>query len=300
MNTVAFFTTRPVTVVERLTAYWEMTKPRLSGLVLVTTGVGFVAASGGVVDGWLLLHTLIGTALVAGGAAVLNQYLERDVDALMSRTRHRPLPSGRVAPEEALAYGVLLAAAGLCYLTVGVSWLAGLLAGVSLATYLFCYTPMKRTTALCTLVGGIPGALPPMIGWAAARGTLDAGAWALGALLFLWQQPHFLAIACLYREDYARAGLPMLPVVDEDGAATGRQVVLYATALLPVSVLPLVLGLAGAGYGASALLLGAAFCVCAVRLAVQPRSLPRARQLFLASVCYLPIVLLALICCPRP
>ena len=282
-----------------LTACWEMTKPRLSGLVLVTTFVGFVAASRGVVDAWLLIHTLIGTALVAGGAAVLNQYLERDVDALMRRTMNRPLPDGRITPEEALSCGVLLSVAGLLYLAVGVRVVAGLLAALSLGTYLFCYTPMKRKTSLCTLVGGIPGALPPMIGWAAARGTIDAGAWALGALLFLWQQPHFLAIACLHREDYARAGLPMLPVTDTDGAATGRQVLLYTTALLPVSVLPSVIGLAGSGYGAGALILGGAFCVCAARLAGRPRSLPRARQLFLASVLYLPVVLLALICCPR-
>ena len=277
----------------RAAEYLELTKPRLTSLVLLTTLVGFHAASRSPLDVRLLMHTLIGTALVVAGAAVLNQYLERDVDALMRRTAGRPIPSGRVAPEDALAFGVLLSIAGLLYLAAGVRLIAALLAALSLGAYLFAYTPMKRRTSLCTLVGGIPGALPPMIGWAAARGTLEGGAWILGAILFLWQQPHFLAIAWLYREDYAAAGLPMLPVVDDGGRSTGRQAMLYALALVPVSLLPVMHGYAGSSYFAGALLLGCLFFACGAALAAA-RSHAAARRLFLASLAYLPALLLCL------
>lgn len=273
----------------RAADYLALTKPRLTGLVLLTTLAGFHAATRGPLDGGLLLSTLMGTALVAAGAAVLNQYLERDVDALMRRTRRRPLPAGRVAPEEALAFGVLLSAAGLLYLAFAVRMLAALLAALSLGTYLFLYTPMKRTTPLCTLMGGVPGALPPMIGWAAARDALGIEAWLLFVILFLWQQPHFLAIAWLYREDYAAAGLPMLPVVD-DGDSTGRQAMLYAAALVPASLLPVIHGQAGAPYVVGALVLGAGFLACGAALAIAS-SRPAARRLFLASLIYLPTLL---------
>ncbi len=268
----------------------ELTKPRLTALVLVTTFAGFYLASPAAPDLWLLVRTLLGTALVAGGAAVLNQYLERDVDALMSRTRCRPLPTGRVTPHEALAFGVLLCVIGLMLLAVGVGLLASLLAAVSVTSYLFCYTPMKRRTSLCTLVGGIPGGLPPLIGWAAARGSVGVEAWSLFTILFLWQQPHFLAIAWLYRDDYVRAGLPMLPVVDDDGASTGRQALLYALALVPVSLLPVLQRQATPPYVVGALALGIAFCVCGAALANQ-RSRPIARRLFVASLIYLPALL---------
>ena len=277
----------------RAADYLALTKPRLTSLVLLTTLAGFHAASRGSLDAWRLIHTLIGTTLVAAGAAVLNQYLECDVDALMRRTAGRPIPAGRVAPEDALAFGVLLSVAGLLYLAAGVRLIAALLAALSLGTYLFAYTPMKRRTSLCTLVGGIPGALPPMIGWAAARGTLEGGAWILGAILFLWQQPHFLAIAWLYREDYAAAGLPMLPVVDDEGRSTGRQAMLYALALVPVSLLPVMHGHAGPPYFVGALLLGLLFFACGAALAVT-RSRAAARRLFLASLAHLPALLLCL------
>ena len=270
--------------------FLELTKPRLTAMVLMTTAAGFVLGATGAIDGWLLARTLLGTALVAAGAAALNQYLERDVDALMHRTMRRPLPSGRVTPSDTLAFGVLLCVAGVLALAAGAGLLAALLAIVSVVSYLACYTPMKRRTSLCTLVGGIPGGLPPMIGWAAARGTVNADAWVLFAILFLWQQPHFLAIAWLYREDYARAGLPMLSVVDDGGAGTGRQALLYALALVPVSLLPVLHGQATLMYVPGALALGAAFCVGSAALA-RRRSRVAARWLFAASLVYLPALL---------
>ena len=225
---------------------------------------------------------LAGTGLVAAGASVLNQVMERDTDALMLRTRTRPIPSGRILPGEARAFGALLTATGLAVLV----WLCGpLAAAVALATwasYLFAYTPLKRRTPLATLVGAVPGALPPVIGWAAARGRLDAGAFILFAILFLWQIPHFLAIAWLYRDDYARAGFPMLPVLDREGTFAGRQAVVHSLALLLVSLAPAVAGLAGPAYLAGAFLLGVALTLFALRLA-RARDLVAARGLFLAS-----------------
>ena len=281
----------------RVRALWELTKPRVTGLVVLTTWVGFHLGqrhpAGDAPDAWRLAATLVGTALASGGAAALNQYLERDVDALMRRTAQRPLPSGRLAPEDALAWGVLLISGGLLLLLLAASPLAGLLAALTVASYVFWYTPLKRRSALCTLVGGIPGALPPVIGWAAACGTVGLEAWLLFALMFLWQLPHFLAIAWLYRDEYAAAGLPMLSVVDAGGAATGRQSLLYALALLPVSLLPMACGLAGRTYLAVAVMLGVAFAAAALLLMLHPER-TAARRLFLASLLYLPVVLTAL------
>jgi protoheme IX farnesyltransferase len=256
-------------------------------MVVFTALVGFVTASSGSPWSALLVAALAGTGLVAAGASVLNQVMERETDGLMLRTRGRPIPSGRVQPAEARAFGALLTAAGIAALLGLCGPLAAGVAFTTWASYLFAYTPLKRRTPLATLVGAVPGALPPVIGWAAARGTLDAGAFILFAILFLWQVPHFLAIAWLYREDYARAGFPMLPVLDREGAFTSRQAVVHSLALLVVSLAPAVAGLAGPTYLAGAFLLGAALTVFALRLA-RARDLVAARALFLASVVYLP------------
>jgi protoheme IX farnesyltransferase len=256
-------------------------------MVVFTALVGFVTASPGPFALGPLGAALAGTGLVAAGASVLNQVWERDTDALMLRTRMRPLPAGRVHPADAYIFGGALTAAGLTLLL----WLSGPLAAAvaftTWASYLFVYTPLKRRTPLATLVGAVPGALPPVIGWAAARQSLDGGALVLFAILFLWQIPHFLAIAWLYRDDYARAGFPMLPVIDRDGSFTARQAVVHSLALLLVSLAPGVLGLGGPWYLGGAFLLGVALTLFALRLATA-RDLVAARALFLASVLYLP------------
>jgi protoheme IX farnesyltransferase len=268
----------------------ELTKARISLMVMVTAAAGFLLASGGGVDVGLLAHALAGTGLLAAGAGVLNQVVERDTDALMRRTADRPIPAGRVDPDAALGLGVVLAVAGMGWLALAANPLAALLGAATLAGYLFVYTPLKRVSSLATLVGAVPGAMPPLIGRAAARGSLGAGAWALFGILFLWQLPHFLAIAWMYRADYQRGGMPMLPVIDPGGSRTGRQSVLYAAALVPVSLAPTALGLTGAVYFAGALALGLAFF--GVALAFQ-RALSNqaARRLLLVSVLYLPAVL---------
>ena len=273
---------------------YELTKPRMNFLVVVTTAVGFyMAARGGFTDWALLAHTLVGTALAAAGASVLNQYVERGHDGLMRRTQSRPLPAGRVAPLEALCFGVGLSAGGALYLSAFVNGLTATLGVVTIATYVFLYTPLKRHTTLCTIVGAVPGAIPPMMGWAAATDALPAEAWALFGILFFWQMPHFLAIAILYRDDYAAGGFKMLPVVDEGLVATGRQMLLYGLALIPVSLMPVGLRMAGGVYFAAAVLLGVAFlgfgAACALR-----KGRADARRMFFASIIYLPLLLAAL------
>ena len=278
----------PVPPVRATPADWlELAKPRITAMVVFTALVGYVTASSGAAWNLLLAAALAGTGLVAAGASVLNQVMERDTDALMLRTRTRPLPAGRIGPGEARAFGVLLTLSGLATLLWLSGPLAAAVAGATWASYLFAYTPLKRRTPLATLVGAVPGALPPVIGWAAARGRLDAGAFILFAILFLWQVPHFLAIAWLYRDDYARAGFPMLPVLDREGTFTSRQAVVHCLALLLVSLAPAVVGLAGPAYLAGAFLLGVALTLFALRLA-RARDLASARGLFLASVLYLP------------
>ena len=285
----------------RFADFCELIKSRLTMLVLVTTLAGFYLGWSGPMDLLRLFHTLLGTALVAAGAAALNELIERDADAAMARTHDRPLPSGRMSPNTALLIGFGLAVAGLTYLFLLVNVLSSALAALTMGTYLFAYTPLKRVTTLNTLVGAIPGALPPLIGWAAARGTLDVGGWVLFALLFFWQMPHFLAIAWMYREDYARAGFVMLPNLDEAGVATGRQAVNYAFALLLVSLLPSLLGMAGRVYFFGAFALGAWMIYRAVRMQMQPEQ-GSARRLFFASIIYLPLLLalLALSKVPLP
>jgi protoheme IX farnesyltransferase len=274
----------------RLADYLALTKPRVIAMVLVTTAVGYYLGSPGTPVLVPLVYALVGTALAAGGTLALNQYVERDLDAQMERTRHRPLPEGRVHPGEALAVGLGLLVAGLTVLAAGAHALAALVTGGIAVTYLLVYTPLKPVTSLCSIVGAVPGALPPVAGWAAARGALGPEPWILFAIMFLWQIPHSLAIGCVYREDYARAGIRLLPVIDRDGASTGRQVVSNCLALVPVALLPTLVGLAGAVYFLVALVLGLGFLWAAIGLA-RTRSTADARRLLLASLVYLPVLL---------
>lgn len=268
----------------------ELIKMRLTSLVLLTTAVGFYVGIRGAMDWMLLFHTLLGTALVASGAAALNQLIEREHDAKMARTEDRPLPSGRLQPETVLIGGALAAAIGLAYLAWKVNLLTSILGVITLTSYLFVYTPLKRITSLNTVIGAIPGALPPLMGWTAARDQINVEGWSLFAILFFWQLPHFLAIAWMYREDYARAGFAMLPVIDPDGIRTGKQAVSHTLGLLSVSLFPVLFGLAGWFYCAGAIVLGTIFLVAAIRFS---RHLTRdhARQLFFASIIYLPLLL---------
>jgi len=267
-----------------------LTKPRVVLMVLVTTLMGYDVALTGPADYLRMIHLLIGSLLAAGGTLALNQYRERDLDARMDRTRARPLPAGRLQPLEAWLFGVALTLVGTAYLAALVNPLVALVTLATTILYLFAYTPLKRRTPLCTLVGAVAGALPPVAGWAGARGDVAPGAWVLFAILFLWQLPHTLAIARLYRDDYARAGVRVLPVVDPDGASTGRQVVLACVALVCVSLLPAVAGWTGPIYLAGALVLGLAFSAVGVEQALVPS--PRAaRHVLLASLIYLPLLL---------
>ena len=273
--------------------FLELTKPRITFLVLVTTAVGYIVGARGSFDAVAFASLLVGTAFVSGGASALNQYWEREVDGQMRRTRSRPLPSGRVAAGDALAFGLLLSAAGLGLLA-SINGLTYFLGIAALASYVAVYTPLKRVTSLCTIVGAVPGALPPLMGWAATRNSLDLGGWALFAVLFLWQLPHFLAIGWMYREDYARAGLPMLPVLEPDGRSTGRQAVVYAAALIPLSLAPAPLHMAGRVYFAGALALGLAFLWLTFRFAMT-RSSRDARRAFFGSLAYLPLLWILMI-----
>ena len=278
--------------------YIELTKPRITWLILMSTGIGYFfglpAASN-----WLeflkgihllsLLHTILGTGLIASGTAALNQWYEREADRHMRRTSGRPLPSGRLLARNALAFGAALSVAGFVELWLGVNLLSAAIGAFTLASYLFLYTPMKQRTWWSTTVGAIPGAMPPMIGFAAAAGAITRESWVLFAILFLWQFPHFYAIAWMYREDYARAGIRMLPVVEPDGRSTARQIVLYGMALIPVSLIPGMLGMSGRVYLAGALLLGLWFLYSGVRVALE-RTVARARSVLVTSVLYLPLI----------
>jgi heme o synthase len=271
-----------------------LTKPRLNLLVLITTLAGLYLAEPAGVSTSLLVHTLVGSALVAGGAAALNQVLERATDALMRRTRNRPLAAGRLGALEGAALGALLSLAGLAELATFTNLTAAAVAAVTLASYVFLYTPLKTRSSLATLIGAVPGALPPVIGWAAATGTISGPAMVLFGIVFLWQMPHFLAIAWMYRDDYARAGIPLLPVLEPDGRRTGQQALLYAAALWPVSLLPVITGLAGLPYSIVATILGFLYIGLSVRFA-QERSQATARRLFLFSILYLALLLGALV-----
>lgn len=271
----------------RLADFVELTKPRISFMVVVTAAAGFFLAAEADVSLLRLSWALLGTALLASGASALNQVLERRLDARMRRTAQRPVPTGRVDVDVALAFGVTLVVLGVVELVLIVNLLTAFLGAATVAGYAFVYTPLKRVTSLATVVGAVPGAIPPMMGWAAERDALGAGAWALFGILFFWQLPHFLAIAWMYRADYARGGLPMLTVLDRDGRRTARQMILWGAALVPVSLQPTVLGLTGTVYFVGALVLGLAYlggCFDFARL----RTVPAARRLLLFSVFYLP------------
>ena len=277
-----------------LADYLALTKPRLNFLVVATSAAGYYLGSTGRPELLPMTVAVAGTALVAGGAAVLNQVYERDTDALMRRTRLRPLPDGRVATSDARAFGFALSAIGLLLLAARANLLAAALALATLAIYLAIYTPMKRRTSIATLVGAVPGALPPLIGWTASHGAVSVGGAALFAIVFLWQIPHFMAIAWLYRDDYRKAGFPMLPVIEPEGRRAGRQAVIYAAALLPVTLVPALVGVSGMVYAAIALVLGGGLLALAIRFAMT-RSDQSARALFLGSIVYLPLLWIAMI-----
>ena len=269
-------------------------KPRLNLLVLVTTAAGLYLAAPAGVPGAVLLHTLVGTAFVAGGAAALNQVWERRSDALMRRTQNRPVASGRLGVAEAASFGLGLSVAGLLELAVGVNAISAAVAAFTLVSYVTVYTPLKRRTSLSTLIGGVPGALPVVIGWVAATGSLTLPALVLFGIVFFWQMPHFLAIAWLYRDDYAAAAIPLLPVLEPDGRRTGRQALLYSAALCPVSLMPTLVGLAGGFYIVVATVLGVMLVALSANFA-RDRSTGAARLLFLFSITYLPLLLGALV-----
>jgi protoheme IX farnesyltransferase len=272
-----------------MNAYVELTKPSITWLILMSTGVGYVFGASGRWDWWSILHTLIGTGLIASGTAALNQWAEWRSDALMRRTLMRPIPSGRVSPLRALVFGWVIAVLGFAELALAVNPLAGMLGLFTLASYLFVYTPLKSRSPHATTIGAVPGAMPPLIGYAAASGTLTGEAFVLFGILFLWQFPHFQSIAWMYRDDYARAGIRMLPVVEPDGASTARQILIASLALIPVSLLPSLMNMSGWFYAAGAVALGIAFLYAGWRVASE-KTLARARGVLMASIIYLPVL----------
>src|SRR5882724_1940627 len=273
-----------------MAVYADLTKARLTFLVVLTTLVGFYLGSSSPVNYLLMLNAIFGTALVASGASALNQLLEREHDAKMRRTKNRPLPSGRLQPTTVMVFGGVCACAGLLYLALAVNLTTSVIGAISLLSCLFIYTPLKRMTWLNTAIGAVPGALPPLMGWTAARGELSREGWALFAILAFWQLPHFLAIAWMYREEYAKAGFKMLPVIDPQGHRTGRQAVSHTLGLLPVSLSPFLFGLSGPVYLVGALVLGLTFLWYAIQFS-RDLTGARARQLFFVSILYLPLLL---------
>jgi protoheme IX farnesyltransferase len=278
----------------RTADFVALAKPRLNMLVVGSALAGYAMGGGDPSQVFRMLATVFGTALVAGGASAYNQILERKTDALMQRTRLRPLPDGRLQIGEALIFATALSALGIATLAAGVNTLCALVALATLLSYVVIYTPLKRVTSFATVIGAIPGALPPVIGWTAAREDLSQGAWVLFGILFLWQLPHFLAIAWMFREDYARAGFPMLPVLEPDGRSTGRQAMIYSAALLPLSLAPTLIGLTGRAYFIGALALAALFLTLTVKFAMS-RSRLDARRLFFGSIIYLPLLWILMI-----
>ena len=274
--------------------FYALTKPSITRLVVITAAAGYYLGSDGAFDAARFLHTMGGTALVAGGTNALNQWWERDVDARMHRTRSRPLPAGRLAPGAALAFALTISVAGVAWLLWKVNGITALLAALTLGSYVLCYTPLKKRTRLNTLVGAVPGALPILGGWTAASGALPAAAWLLFGVMFLWQLPHFLALAWMYREDYRRGQLRMLSLDDPDGRRTGRHAVLWSVALAAASIALTPLGLTGAVYAASAALLGAVMIGLSGAMSLRPSN-AGARRLFLASVIYLPLLMVVMV-----
>lgn len=278
----------------RIADFMQLTKPGITRMVLLTSAVGFYIGARGSVDWLLLLNSLFGIALAASGTNALNQYAERDLDALMVRTRNRPLPSGRMTPRAALLFSAGISVAGILHLTLFVNLLTGILVAVSLVSYVFVYTPLKRRTTVATIIGAVPGALPILAGWTAATGSLQLGGWALFWILFVWQMPHFLALAWMFRDDYRRGGFRMLSLTSLDGRENGIQAMLWAVAMIPVSLVPTLLGLTGGIYFFGALLLGGIFAWAGFRLLVLGTD-AQARRLFLTSVLYLPALLLLMV-----
>jgi len=278
----------------RANDFVALAKPRLNVLVVASSLAGYVMGGGEISDAARVIFTVAGTGLVAGGASAFNQVIERGPDALMRRTRLRPVPDGRLRPGESLLFALLSSAIGLLILVAGVNLLSALVALSTLLIYVLVYTPLKRRTSFATVIGAIPGALPPVIGWAAARDALSQGAWVLFGIVFLWQLPHFLAIAWIYRDDYARAGFPMLPVLGPDGRSTARQATFYCAALVPVSMAPTLIGLTNTTYFVAALILGLLFLGLTLKFA-RTRTVFDARRLFFASIIYLPILWLLMI-----
>jgi protoheme IX farnesyltransferase len=271
-------------------SYIELAKPRILTMVLVTAAIGYYAGAGSFTQPWTFFMLLLGTAMTSAGSGALNHYLERDVDQRMERTKRRPLPAGDVQATSVLAYGIILVLGGTLILHWQVNLLTAFLALLTAFLYVLVYTPMKRVTWLNTLIGAIPGALPPMGGWVAAQDEVGAGAWVLFAILFIWQQPHFYAIAWMFRDDYARGGFKMLPVVDPDGKSTFRQILFFSVLLLPVSILPTVMGLTGMVYGVGAIILGLWLLMSGIILA-RSASVIDARRVLKTSVIYLPLLL---------
>ena len=294
LNPAAVAEIEPQTLRERMAAYVELTKPRITFLIVLTAAAGFCMASHGNLNYVVFSNAMIGIALLSSGIATLNQYMERDLDGLMRRTANRPLPSRRLLPWEALFFGVALTLVAEAYLAVFVNAVTAVLGLTVIAGYLFAYTPLKTRTSLSTMVGAFPGAVPPLIGWTAARGDITLESLVLFAILFLWQFPHFLAIAWMYREDYGRAGILMLPVVEPEGRVTGQQIVVYTVMLIPVSLLPAYMGMAGKVYLYGAALLGLLFLYSSIRAAIS-KSRQSARQLLLASVIYLPLLFILMV-----
>jgi len=272
---------------ESLAAYAELTKPRITFLVSLTAAAGFCLGSIEGIEYGRLINLVIGISLLCSGISALNQYIERDLDKLMRRTESRPLPSGRLSPSRALLFGSSLSGLAILYLALIFGWFTAMLGALTLISYLFVYTPLKTKTTLSTFLGAFPGAMPPFIGWVAARGRVTTEAWILFGIIFLWQFPHFLAIAWMYRDDYARAGIRMLPVVEPEGRVTAQQIVSYTLLLLPVSLMPAMVNLAGSIYLVGAGVLGLGFLYFSVRAAIA-KSPSQARRLLLASVLYLP------------
>ena len=273
--------------------YLALSKSRIVLMVLITTAAGFLAAAHAV-DAVLLVHTLIGTALVAAGTNALNQYVEREHDAKMHRTRMRPLPAGRITPRAALLFSWGVSVIGTIYLGLAVNWLTAALGAFTLTSYVYVYTPLKRVSTICTIIGAVPGAIPPLMGWAAVTGELSLGGWIVFGILFFWQLPHFMALSWMYREDYARGGFVMLAVRDGDGTAVAREAIFYTLALLPLSVAPALFGMAGAVYFVGAALCGAALLAATIRFFFD-RQVRNARSVFMISNLYLLTVMLLLV-----
>jgi len=285
---------KAVGIKDKLQAYFELTKPRIAFMLVLTAAAGFYLGSDAGFNWTLFLNTMFGITLLAFGVATLNQFIERNIDGLMERTENRPLPSGRLSATEALVFGSLLCVFSEIYIALSVNLLTAILGLVVIIGYVFLYTPLKTRTSASTAIGALPGALPPLMGFTAAAGEITLGAWALFAMLFLWQFPHFLAIAWMYREQYAKAGILMLPVVEPEGKITAFQIVLFTVLLIPVSFAPFFLGIAGWIYLVGAILLGAWFLYAAIA-AARAKSVPQARKLLLVSVLYLPLIFALLV-----